>query len=148
VPLLIELKDQDGAMGPGIGPLEAATIDALAGYRGPVAVMSFNPHSVAELARLAPALPRGLVTGGFAPADWPLSTQRCAQLRDIPDFDSSNAAFISHDAENLSNPRVHALGARGVPVLCWTIRSPQEEAIARRVADNVTFEGYRAPLGS
>ena len=41
-------------MGPTDGRLEAATAAALAGYTGPVAVMSFNPHSVAHMARLAP----------------------------------------------------------------------------------------------
>ena len=44
-PILIELKDQDGGMGPDIGALESATAAALTGYRGDVAVMSFNPHS-------------------------------------------------------------------------------------------------------
>ena len=34
------------------------------------------------------------------------------------------------------------LAARGVPVLCWTIRSPADEAEARRLARNITFEGY------
>jgi hypothetical protein len=29
-----------------------------------------------------------------------------------------------------------------VPVLCWTIKSPEAEAEARKVADNITFEGY------
>ena len=37
---------------------------------------------------------------------------------------------------------VAALAARGVPVLCWTIRSADHEAAARRVAANITFEGY------
>ena len=49
VPLLVEVKDQDGAMGPAIGPLEHAAAEALAGYYGPVALMSFNPHSVCLL---------------------------------------------------------------------------------------------------
>tara|TARA_B100000787_G_scaffold122955_1_gene92473 strand:+ start:179 stop:685 length:507 start_codon:yes stop_codon:yes gene_type:complete len=43
VPLLIELKDQDGQMGARVGRLEGATVQALKPYRGPVAVMSFNP---------------------------------------------------------------------------------------------------------
>ena len=30
-----------------------------------------------------------------------------------------------------------------VLVLCWTVRSPEQEAEARRVADNITFEQYR-----
>ena len=53
VPLLIEIKDQDGAMGPGVGPLEKATARALQDYRGDIALMSFNPHSVAALAECA-----------------------------------------------------------------------------------------------
>ncbi|MFO8127109.1 glycerophosphodiester phosphodiesterase family protein, partial [Yoonia sp.] len=54
VPLLIEIKDQDGAMGPQVGPLEAATCAALKDYAGDVALMSFNPHAVAVCAELAP----------------------------------------------------------------------------------------------
>lgn len=146
VPLLIELKDQDGAMGPDVGPLEAATAQALAGYAGPVAVMSFNPNSVAEMARLAPDIPRGLTTCGYDPQDWPLNDATCARLRDIPDFERSGACFISHQAQDLGRPRVRALAEAGVPVLCWTIRSAEEEAEARKLADNITFEGYAAAL--
>ncbi|AAV96952.1 phosphodiesterase [Ruegeria pomeroyi] len=143
-PLLIELKDQDGGMGPDVGPLEQATADALAGYRGAVAVMSFNPHSIAAMARLAPDLPRGLVTSAYDPAEWPLSLATCERLRDIPDYDRVGASFISHEVEDLSRPRVAELKARSVPVLCWTVRSAEQEAEARRIADNITFEGYAA----
>lgn len=144
VPLLIELKDQDGGMGPDIGPLEAATCAALRDYAGPVAVMSFNPHSVAELARLAPDLPRGLVTDGYDPTEWPLPVPTCSHLRDIPDFDRVGAAFISHAVNDLSRPRVRALRAQNVPVLCWTVRSAMQEQTARTQSDNITFEGYLA----
>ncbi|WP_171131932.1 MULTISPECIES: glycerophosphodiester phosphodiesterase family protein [unclassified Ruegeria] len=144
VPLLIELKDQDGAMGPNIGALEAATVRALQGYQGPVALMSFNPHSVVELARLAPDIPRGIVTCSYQPKVELLPEAVCDHLRGIPDFDRAHASFISHEAKDLSRPRVAELKARGVPILCWTIRSPEEEAQARLVADNVTFEGYLA----
>ncbi|GGH33562.1 Glycerophosphoryl diester phosphodiesterase [Cribrihabitans marinus] len=147
VPLLIELKDQDGAMGPGGGDaLERAAVAALNGYDGPVALMSFNPHVVARLADLAPHLPRGLVTSGYDPSDWPLPVETCAHLRAIPDFDRVRAGFISHEASDLARPRVAELKSRGVPVLCWTIRSPAQEAQARRVADNITFENYLPPL--
>ncbi|GAB1361872.1 hypothetical protein MASR1M32_11080 [Rhodobacter sp.] len=57
VPLLIELKDQTLVMGPTDGRLEAATAAALQGYRGEVALMSFNPSCIHHLARLAPDLP-------------------------------------------------------------------------------------------
>lgn len=145
VPLLIEIKDQDGAMGPNIGLLEAATAEALKGYDGPLAVMSFNPHSMQAMARLAPDIPRGLTTSSYEASDWPtLSADTCDRLRDIPDFDGVGASFISHEANDLDRPRVAALKASGVPILCWTIRSSQAEAEARKIAVNVTFEGYPA----
>lgn len=142
VPLLIEIKDQDGQMGPDVGPLETAAAAALEGYNGPVAVMSFNPHSVAEMARLAPDVPRGLVTAAYDPADWDLPEDICARLKAIPDFKACGAGFISHEAGDLGRPRVQELRDEGVPVLCWTIRSAEEERTARVFADNVTFEGY------
>ncbi|MEX0306343.1 MAG: glycerophosphodiester phosphodiesterase family protein [Ruegeria sp.] len=144
VPLLIELKDQDGAMGPDIGALEADVVRALRGYEGPVALMSFNPHSVAELGRLAPELPRGLVTSSYNPKAELLPQPVCDHLRDIPDFDRVGASFVSHEVADLSRSRVAELKAQGIPILTWTIRSPEQEAEARKVADNVTFEGYLA----
>lgn len=149
VALLIEIKDQDGAMGPAVGPLEEAVAAALAGYDGPVAVMSFNPHSVAALAAAAPHLPRGLVTSAYDPQDWPLLPERVRdRLRAIPDYGATGASFISHEAADLGAGRVGALKREGAAILCWTIRSPEAEAAARRIADNVTFEGYPAALPS
>lgn len=144
VPVLIEIKDQDGGMGPDIGLLEQATADAVAGYDGPVAVMSFNPHSVAEMARLAPNVPRGLVTSGHDPSGRHLEVAIRDRLREIPDYERSGSGFISHDCTDLTRPRVQQLRRQGVPVLCWTVRSAKDEAIARQLADNVTFEGYLA----
>ena len=147
VPLLIELKDQTPTPGGDDGALEAATAQALTGYGGPVAVMSFNPAMIARMARLGPQVPRGLVT--FA---WPdtaalaLEAAQRARLRAIAEFDAVGAAFISHDHRDLDRAEVAALKARGVPVLCWTIRSPAEARAALRTADQITFEGY-APTG-
>jgi glycerophosphoryl diester phosphodiesterase len=147
VPLLIEIKDQTGTMGPTDGRLEASTVAALAGYPGPVALMSFNPHAVETCARLAPALPRGLTTSAFDPADWaPLPATTCDRLRAIPDAKRTGASFLSHEAADLARPRVAELAAAGLAILCWTIRSPAQEAQARRIAQNITFEGYAAPI--
>lgn len=143
VPLLIELKDQSLTMSDTDGRLESATAALLATYPGPVAVMSFNPHSVAHMARLAPTIPRGLTTSAYDPDDWsPLPAEICARLREIPDYDPTLSSFISHEAKDLTRPRVAQLKSQGAAILTWTIRSPEAEAIARRIADNVTFEGY------
>lgn len=147
VPVLVEFKDQSLMMTDTDASLESAAAAVLIGYLGPMALMSFNPHSVAHLARLAPKIPRGLTTSAYDPADWhPLPETTCARLRDIADYDRTASSFISHDAADLARPRVAALKAQGATVLCWTIRSPEAEAQARRIADNVTFEGYPAPL--
>lgn len=145
VPLLIEVKDQDGAMGSRVGPLEEAAARALHGYDGPVALMSFNPHSVAALRDLLPGVPRGLVTSAYDEDDWaPLPAATCARLRAIPDYEPTGSSFVSHEAADLARPRVLELKAQGATVLCWTVRSPEAEAESRRIADNVTFEGYLA----
>ncbi len=145
VPLLIELKDQDGQMGTNIGTLEAATVAALNAYAGPVAVMSFNPNSVAKLADLCPEIPRGITTSCYAYEDWaPLPKRICDHLRDIPDFARVGASFISHEVDDLTRPRVAELKSQGADILCWTVTSPQIEAEARKVAANITFEQYLA----
>ena len=146
VPLLIEFKDQDGAMGTNIGPLERAAAEVLRGYRGDVAVMSFNPNSVALMGELLPDVARGIVTSAYVYDEWPLSRAVCDHLRDIPDFDRVGASFISHEVEDLAAPRVAELRSQGVPILCWTVTSAAQEVEARKVAHNVTFEGYTSAL--
>ena len=145
VPLLIELKDQDGEMGPNVGELERATVAALQGYQGDVALMSFNPHSVAILAEIAPDIPRGITTSSYEAQWWPEVPEATRDiLREIPDYDRVGACFISHESTDLDRPRVAELKAQGAAILTWTIRSAEAEAEARRIVDNVTFEGYLA----
>lgn len=143
VPLLLELKDQHGQMGRGDGRLEAAVARDLEGYAGPVAVMSFNPEMVVEIARLCPEVPRGLVTCAYRAEHWPdLPDELRARLRGIPDYARAGAVFLSHEVTDLDRPRVADLRSQGADLLCWTVRSPEAEAKARHVADNITFEGY------
>lgn len=145
VPLLIEIKDQDGAMGHNIGTLERATCTALERYTGDVALMSFNPHAVAACAEFAPDIPRGITTSSYQGVDWPEVPQATRDtLRDIPDYDRTGSCFISHEATDLDRARVAELKAQGALIFTWTIRSPEQEAKARRIVDNITFEGYLA----
>ncbi|OED46429.1 phosphodiesterase [Rhodobacteraceae bacterium (ex Bugula neritina AB1)] len=149
VPLLIELKDQHGEMGVTDGQLELAAVEALRGYSGLAALMSFNPNSVVQLAELAPQTPRGIVTSAYDPAEWPeLPETLCGHLRGIPDYDRSQSCFISHEAHDLSRQRVQDLREAGAAILCWTVKSAEQENAARVFADNVTFEQYLSPLTS
>ncbi|SFK12334.1 glycerophosphodiester phosphodiesterase family protein [Celeribacter neptunius] len=142
-PLLVEVKDQDGAMGPNIGALEHAAAQAVAGYQGPLAFMSFNPHSVARLAELCPEIPRGITTASWEGIDEKLiPAPRRAELKGISDFDRVGATFISHQWDDLTAPRVAELKAAGAHILCWTVKSAEDERVARDIAENITFEGY------
>lgn len=145
VPLLIEIKDQDGALGTNVGPLEQAVAEVLKGYQGDVALMSFNPNSVAACKEYAPDIPRGITTCSYPAEDWPMVPKavRQAQTR-IPDFARVGACFISHQQDDLASPHAIRIQNSGFPVLCWTVRSPEMEARARKIANNVTFEGYLA----
>ncbi|MGR3485563.1 MAG: glycerophosphodiester phosphodiesterase family protein [Paracoccaceae bacterium] len=146
VPLLVEVKDQHGTMGPGPGRLERAVAALLSRAAGPVAAMSFNPHAVAAMRDAAPDLPLGLTTCAYEASDWPLLPEHLrVRLRDIPDYDALGCGFVSHDKDDLDgNARLRELKRQGAGILCWTVRSPEQERAARRIADNVTFEGYAA----
>lgn len=142
VPLLIEIKDQDGALGSDVGRLEAAVCRAITGYEGDLAVMSFNPNSMREMKRLCPDVPRGLVTDTFDKKNWPVPVPTLERLREIPDYDHVEASFISHMAADLERPRVTDLKNDGATILCWTITTPEQARAALAIADNITFEGY------
>ncbi len=145
VPLLIEIKDQDGRLEDTVGDLQDRVASLLEAYEGPVAVMSFNPHAIAGFGRIAPDIARGLTSCGFVAEEWPMLDKASrARLATLEDFTPIGASFVSHDWHDLANPAIAALRARGVPILCWTIRSAKEEAEARKIADGITFETYRA----
>lgn len=144
VPLLVEIKDQDMSLGQNVGMLEARVAEELASYRGPLAVMSFNPHSVVAFANRAPDVPIGLVTDSFDEADWShVPDSRRTELRQLTPPEGADLDFVSHRVGDLASPHVSRLKNQGMPVLCWTVRSADAERTARGVADNITFEGYR-----
>lgn len=145
VPLLIEIKDQDGRLGDNIGDLQNRVAEQLKAYQGPVAVMSFNPETIAAFHAAAPEIPVGLTTCAFDADEWPmLDAQERTHLAAIRDYERVGACFVSHDRADLHNPAVAALKAQGIPVLCWTITSADQETAARAIADNITFESYLA----
>lgn len=145
VPMLVEIKDQSGCLGPVDGRLERRTAQLLSAYDGSAALMSFNPFSVAACAEAAPDIPRGRVTEHFRPEGWGnLTLDRATELNRFDDLDRLGACFISHDHRDLSSPEVAAAKASGRHILCWTTKSLAEDAAARRIAENVTFENYTA----
>lgn len=139
-PLVIELK----TLWDGRDRLERCVADALGSYRGPAAVMSFDPHAIATLRRLAPGLVRGIVACRFTHAgEWPMLTawQRF-YLRHMLHWQRTKPDFISYDQDGLSAPVPRLARAMGWPVITWTIRNEAERVTAARWADQITFEGF------
>jgi len=140
VPLLLEVKSTWARD----GKFEANIANMLASYPGPVAVMSFDPYSLAALREVAPALPRGLVAERFDDRRyWPQLTvwQRLA-MRNLLTSAIAWPHFIAYDISAL--PALAPLIARtlfGLPLLTWTVRTKDERERALRYADAMIFEG-------
>jgi glycerophosphoryl diester phosphodiesterase len=130
-PLLIEIKiDREET----VGPLCRAVSDELAGYRGPVAVMSFHPGVSRWFRRHAPEVVRGLVvTEEGARGPWGALKRFFAMLAARPDF-------LAYDIRDLPSPFATRFRRRGLPVLSWTVRSEQQWLTVRAHADAAIFE--------
>jgi glycerophosphoryl diester phosphodiesterase len=144
VGVVVEIKDQGGRLDDsGVGPLEARVAQALAAYAGPAAVMSFNADSMAAMARLAPATPRGLV--GRPAREYPSGPDvaALARMQDLTALRAVGGRFVSYAHAAL--PFAAALAARqgGAMTQCWTLRDDAAATRALRHADGVTFEGWR-----
>jgi glycerophosphoryl diester phosphodiesterase len=140
VPILLEVKStwiRDGEF-------EANIAGQLASYDGPVAVMSFDPYSVAAFREVAPDLPRGLVGCRFADTDhWSdLSRGQRFAMRHLLTSAFARPHFIAYDIGAL--PAVAPLIAKhvfGLPLLTWTVRTEADRARALRYTDAMIFEG-------
>jgi glycerophosphoryl diester phosphodiesterase len=142
VPLVIEVKSHfDGDR-----TLVARMAEVLASYRGPVAGMSFDPDQVLALRALMPELLRGIVAErSYDEADWPDATpaQRESMLHLRHAF-RTRPHFVAYWIDELPAPAPWiARNIFGLPLLTWTVRTPEQRARAARYADQMIFEGFR-----
>lgn len=131
VPILIELKAPGGQ----VAALCLAVRRVLEGYRGAVAVMSFNPLVARWFAEHAERITRGLVVSeetqrGFRGR----AARHMALWRARPDF-------LAYDVRDLPSRFAARARARGVPILAWTVRDAAGERTAFAHADQILYEG-------
>jgi glycerophosphoryl diester phosphodiesterase len=126
--------------------LERRVADILLAYRGPVAVMSFDPFSTAWFRENAPALVRGVVQESrYDDPEWHrLSSARKFALGHLLHLPASRPDFLAWYVADLDRraPRLARL-ALGLPMLTWTVRTPADQARAGLYADQMIFEGFR-----
>lgn len=139
VPLIIEFKSHwDGDR-----RLEQAVAPILANYSGPVAVMSFDPASMAAMRRLAPTLPRGLIADHFDPgSEGDGSPLKRFALRHLLAAATVWPSFVSYGIKALPANAPLTLRHFGMPLITWTVRTPADREKARQFVDQITFEGF------
>jgi glycerophosphoryl diester phosphodiesterase len=142
VPIVIEVKSHfDGDR-----KLVTRMAEVLGTYSGPVAGMSFDPDQVQALREVMPELPRGIVAQRvYTAADWPEATaaQRNGMLHLRHAF-RTRPHFVAYWVNDLPAPAPWiARHIFGLPLLTWTVRTPEQRVRAARYADQMIFEGFR-----
>ena len=132
VPILIEIKSRARY---DVKRSCAAVARSLQGYRGAVAVMSFDPRVSRWFARYYPAPVRGLVMKETADGPTPRPWQRRLALA------HARPEFLAYDIRALPNRLVASVKARGVPLATWTVNTPERRARALIHADALICEG-------
>jgi glycerophosphoryl diester phosphodiesterase len=140
-PLLIEIKS--AFTGDVRLALRAANL--LAGYRGPVALMSFDPEMISAVREAAPDIVRGVVAERrYADPEWnDLSAGTKLMLRHLLHWPKTRFQFIAYRVADLPVPETRLARAFGVPVLAWTVRRRSDREAADRFADQMIFEGFQ-----
>ena len=140
VPMLIEVKTSWSAPDP---RFIAAIARDIAAYRGPCAIMSFDPAIVAVLKPLLPNVPRGIVSGVYTP-DWSggrLDEERSWRLTHLIESGPAAPHFFAYHVKALPTPVTRFLReGLGMPLFAWTVRTAEDLATARAWADAPIFE--------
>ena len=143
VPLLIELKSRfDGDL-----RLAKRAAEVVKTYPGPAALMSFDPAPIAALREFAPEIPRGIVAERYYEhSEWhDLSASQKRSLAFLLHLPRSRPHFVAYHVKDLPSPGPWiARHILGLPLLTWTVRSEDDRQRARKRADQMIFEGFRA----
>ena len=133
-PVLIEVKAKNRK----VKKLCRSVAEALSGYAGEAAVMSFNPEVGHWFAANAPHVVRGLVVTEQG-EDTLAERLKGAMTRSLSVF-RSRPHFLAYDIRDLPSTFAESVRARGLPVLTWTVRSEEDRAVAAEAADQIIYE--------
>jgi len=138
VPLLVEIKENAGD-----SSVSLAACEMLKGYKGPFIVESFNPLSLKTVKKNLPEVSRGILSHRYFENE-KSRTLLFFLLQSLMLNFVCRPAFIAYDHRHAG-----AFGLRfvrrffGTPTLAWTVRSQEDENLARKNGfDGIIFEGY------
>jgi glycerophosphoryl diester phosphodiesterase len=140
-PLVIEVKSHfDGDR-----KLVSRMAEVLTSYQGPVAGQSFDPDQLLALREKMPKLPRGIIAQRNYDDDyWKELTpaQRDSMLYLRHGF-RTEPHFVAFWINQLPAPAPWiARNIFRLPLLTWTVRTPEQRERAARYADQMIFEGF------
>ena len=134
VPLVLELKGREGDD----EGFAESVIEVLEGYKGHVALMSFDHWLIKDLKELEAPYPIGLTADGNEPETF-FKHDEAMQL---------GLDFISYFYGHLPNPFITAQRQHGIPVITWTVRDEAARKHTFANADQMTFEGFDPRIAS
>jgi glycerophosphoryl diester phosphodiesterase len=142
VPLVIEVKSHfDGDR-----KLVTRMAEVLSSYRGPAVGMSFDPDQVLALRELMPELPRGIIAQRNYDDDYwkKLTPEQRQGMLHLRHAFRTRPHFVAFWVDQLPAPAPWiARNVFGLPLLTWTVRTPEQRERAVRYADQMIFEGFR-----
>ena len=138
VPLLVEIKEDAGD-----SKVSEAACEMLKSYKGEFIVESFNPLSLKTVKENMPKVTRGILSHRYYEYEQykkPLYFLLQSLLLNF----LCRPAFIAYDHRHANSFALKFVRKFfGVPTLAWTVRSAEEERVARENKfDGIIFEGY------
>jgi len=141
VPLVIEVKSHfDGDR-----RLVKRMAEVLASYSGPAVGMSFDPDQVLALRETMPLRPRGIVAQrDYDDEYWKkLTPGQRRSMRHLRHAFHTRPHFVAFSVNQLPAPAPWiSRNLFGLPLLTWTVRTPEQRERAARYADQMIFEGF------
>jgi len=137
----IEIKTPYGE----VGPLEQRVHDILIDHHGPTCVIGFNPYSHAWFADRHPKVLRGLDSYNYKDSGARhLSPQLRKSYADLQHVSLARPHFLALSLEILPSAKADAFRKKGMPIIAWTVRAPEQWDTVKAHCDNLIFEGFAA----
>ncbi len=143
IPLLVEIKEDLGKYA-----VTNKTAEILKEYKGEYIVESFNPLAVAHFHTLMPEVACGLLCTNYLKNKKTRNAKHFVVQNMMFNF-RIKPDFIAYDHAEWNNAGLAMVRAfyPKTPLVCWTLKSPEEEAAAAKHGfTSFIFENYKSEL--